>query len=375
MRDQKASGSSTLPPVTDRATSSTGGSGLKGEAGSGQGTAGALAADAWLAAIVEGCDDAIIGKDLDGIVTSWNPAAERLFGYAGAEIIGRPISILAPPGRENEMPAILDRLRRGERVERYETMRRRKNGRLVEVSLTVSPVRDPSSGQIVGASKIARDITERKRAEEVVRMALQERQLALRELNHRVKNTLQLVSSLLRLQAARITDEVAAREFDRAHRRIDAVARTHAALYQGDEGKVRTADFGALLRELCESLSGMLVEAGEAVAVRVETDEAQLPADTAIPLALIANELVTNALKHAFPLRRGEVSVAFRVDPDGRCRLVVADTGQGLPESEPEDGLGLRLVRALVGQLGSKLTVENRPGLRITVAVPPRDRG
>jgi PAS domain S-box-containing protein len=115
-----------------------------------------------LAAIVESADEAIASKNLDGIVTSWNPAAETLFGYAAAEIVGRHISILAAPGRENEMPAILERIRRGEKVERYETMRRRKDGSLVEIALTVSPIRD-ESGRIIGASKIVRDITEQKR--------------------------------------------------------------------------------------------------------------------------------------------------------------------------------------------------------------------
>jgi PAS domain S-box-containing protein len=115
-----------------------------------------------LAAIVESADEAIASKNLDGIVTSWNPAAEKLFGYTAAEIVGRHISALAAPGREDEMPAILKRIRRGEKVDRYETMRRRKDGSLVQIALTVSPIRD-ESGRIIGASKIARDITEQKR--------------------------------------------------------------------------------------------------------------------------------------------------------------------------------------------------------------------
>jgi PAS domain S-box-containing protein len=125
-------------------------------------------AAAWLAAIVESSDDAIVSKTLDGTITSWNPAAQRLFGYAADEVVGRPISILAAPDRENEMPAILERIQRGERVQRYETIRRRKDGNLVDVSLTVSPIRDQTGG-IVGASKIARDIIERKRAERALR--------------------------------------------------------------------------------------------------------------------------------------------------------------------------------------------------------------
>ena len=121
-----------------------------------------------LASVVASSDDAIISKDISGIVTSWNASAERIFGYTSEEMIGSPISILAPPQREDEMPAILERIKKGERIEHYETARKAKNGDLIDISLTVSPVRD-SSGKIVGASKVARDITDRKRADERLR--------------------------------------------------------------------------------------------------------------------------------------------------------------------------------------------------------------
>jgi PAS domain S-box-containing protein len=117
-----------------------------------------------LAAIVESSDDAIISKDLNGAITSWNSAAERIFGYTAAEVLGRPVSILADPDHRNEMPEILAQIRQGRRVEHYETHRRRKDGQIIDVALTVSPVRN-ADGQIVGASKIARDITERKLGE------------------------------------------------------------------------------------------------------------------------------------------------------------------------------------------------------------------
>ena len=121
----------------------------------------------YLAAIVESSDDAIIAKDLNGVITSWNRAAERIFGYMAAEILGKPVSILAAPGHHDEMPDILSRIKRGERVEHYETRRCRQDGQIIDVSLTVSPVRD-ADGRIVGASKIARNISDRKRAEKVL---------------------------------------------------------------------------------------------------------------------------------------------------------------------------------------------------------------
>ena len=138
-----------------------------------------IALQAYLASIVESSDDAIIGKSLDGIVMSWNRSAERIFGYTAEEMIGRPMSQLAVPGQQEDMTWILDRVRNGERIDHYETVRQTKDGRVIFVSLCVSPIRD-TAGKIVGASKIARDITERKRAledrlraEERLRLALE----------------------------------------------------------------------------------------------------------------------------------------------------------------------------------------------------------
>src|SRR6476659_954284 len=117
----------------------------------------------WLAALVESADDAIISKTLDGIITSWNKGAERIFGYTPDEVIGKSITILIPEDHEDEEPAILARLKAGERIEHYETIRVRKDGSQVDISLTVSPIIGPG-GQIIGASKIARDISESRRA-------------------------------------------------------------------------------------------------------------------------------------------------------------------------------------------------------------------
>ena len=141
-----------------------------------------------LAAIVASSDDAIISKDLEGIVRSWNKGAERLFGYAADEIVGKSIRTVIPPGRHDEEDDILDRIRRGEHIEHFETIRLRKDGSQVWVSLTISPLKDVR-GKVIGASKIARDMTERRRAD-------QHRKVLMGELNHRVKNTLAIVQSI-----------------------------------------------------------------------------------------------------------------------------------------------------------------------------------
>jgi len=119
----------------------------------------------WLAAIIDSADDAIISKTLEGIITSWNKGAERIFGYTADEVIGKSVQILIPDDHPDEEPRILARLRAGKRIEHYETQRVRKDGSLVDISLTVSPIKNPD-GKIIGASKIVHDITERKRAEE-----------------------------------------------------------------------------------------------------------------------------------------------------------------------------------------------------------------
>ncbi|OAP39934.1 histidine kinase [Sinorhizobium glycinis] len=144
----------------------------------------------YLAAIVESSDDAIVAKDLNGIITSWNKGAERLFGYAADEVLGKSITVLMPPGYENEEPNILRRIRNGERIDHYQTTRRRKDGSLVDISLTVSPVRD-AAGRVVGASKIARDITEQRRAAEALAARLRE-QAALFRLTERLHRALDI---------------------------------------------------------------------------------------------------------------------------------------------------------------------------------------
>lgn len=143
-----------------------------------------------LAAIIESSEDAIISKNLDGIITSWNSGAERLFGYTAAEAIGRPVSMLIPPERIEEEPGIIARIRRGERIEHYDTVRRRKDGGQIDISLTVSPIKD-DDGTIIGASKIARDVTQRKHAE-------QRQQLLVGEVKHRIKNLLATVQAIAR---------------------------------------------------------------------------------------------------------------------------------------------------------------------------------
>jgi PAS domain S-box-containing protein len=177
-----------------------------------------------LAAIVESSFDAIVSKDVNGVIKSWNRGAERLFGYTADEIIGKPVTTLIPADHLDEEPQILARIRSGERVESFETIRQRKDGSLVPVSLTVSPVRD-ASGRIIGASKIARDISASKESEQRIHMLM-------REVNHRVKNQYSVILSMIRETNKRsATPEVFERQ---VRERIMALARSHDLLVSGD---------------------------------------------------------------------------------------------------------------------------------------------
>jgi PAS domain S-box-containing protein len=144
-------------------------------------------------AIIESSDDAILSKDLHGVILSWNQGAERLFGFTPEEAVGRPVTIIIPLDRLDEEPAILEKIHRGERIEHFETVRQRKDGSLVDISLTISPIRN-SRGKIVGASKIGRDITE-------LRKARDRQHLLMREMSHRVKNLFALSGSIVGLSA------------------------------------------------------------------------------------------------------------------------------------------------------------------------------
>src|SRR5581483_7594537 len=169
-----------------------------------------------LASIVESSDDAIVSKDLDGIITSWNNAAERIFGYSASEAIGQPITLVIPEDRQSEEGEILSRIRRGERIDHFETIRQRKDGSLINISLTISPVKD-ADGTVVGASKIARDITERKRNQEKI-------SVLAREAEHRSKNILSNVQAIINLSQSDTSESLK----EVISGRIQAMANVHS---------------------------------------------------------------------------------------------------------------------------------------------------
>lgn len=312
---------------------------------------------ALLAAIVDSSDDAIASKDLAGIVTSWNRSAERLYGYTAQEMIGHSIAILAAPGREDEMPAILARIRRGERVDHFETVRRRKDGSLVEIALTVSPIRD-QRGQIVGASKIARDIMGRRKAE-------QARELRVRELRHRVNNLLAMVGAIADQTSV---EKNSAREYrDDFIGRLDALTAAHEAAF---ETEART-DLAALVARLLEPYVG----GAWGRAVKVDPGPPMiLPRERIQPLAFVLHELATNAVKHgALSTPRGRVRLAWATEEstDGH-RLHLEWQERGGPAVAPpsSQGFGLKLINFTAAALGGEIELVFSPeGLEATIGV------
>lgn len=322
-----------------------------------------------LAAIVESTNDAVLSKSLDGVIESWNAAAQRLYGYAPEEVIGRPITVMIPPDRIDEEREMRARVRRGDRFENIETVRVCKDGRRVEVSLATSPLRD-EQGRITGISVIARDISEAKRAERALKASLEEKEVLLREIHHRVKNNLQVISSLLRLQARGISDEQARQELAESRDRVRSIALLHERLYQSKD--LARIDMGTYARELMASLL-QTYALGDAVAVEVHSDGVFFAIDMAVPVGLVLNELVTNSLKHAFPPGAPErpwIRVAFHQEERGMA-LIVSDNGVGLPdgpaaEAKPKS-LGLDLIRMLARQLDATFVLESNGGTRATL--------
>jgi PAS domain S-box-containing protein len=291
-----------------------------------------------LISIITSSDDAILSKDLNGIITSWNRGAEQLFGYTAEEAIGRPITMLIPAERQNEEPTILARIRSGERIDHYETVRQRKDGSLVEISLTVSPIKN-SEGEIVGASKIARDITERRRAQE-------QQKLLLGEMKHRVRNTLATVQAI----AAQTLRSAVSEERDAFLARLRALAGAHDLLTLE---RWNQAPIGDVVAGALNAFQG---SHGDRIAV-AGPKHVQLDAHKSTLLAMALHELATNAIKYgALSSEGGRVSVTWELVPESgarRVKFVWQETG-GPPVKPPRrKGFGSVLIeRALERELG-----------------------
>lgn len=306
-----------------------------------------------IAAIVQSSDDAIIGKDLDGIITSWNKGAERIYGHSAEEAIGAPVTIIMPPDRHDEEPEILERVRRGERIEPYETIRQRKHGSRIDVSLTVSAVRN-IEGKIVGASMVSRDISERKRAEERIAALA-------REAEHRTKNILATVQATIQLSHA--DTPVALKRAIEG--RLHALANCHALF-------VESRWTGADVRDLV--MQELLpYSQGDETRALVRGPDVLLEPNAAQAIAMIVHELATNAAKYgAFSTPKGHVKTEWMREPTGRFVLRWTEGGGPLVNNQPtRKGFGTLLMSRMIKSLKGETNFEWREeGLHVEIAIP-----
>ena len=307
-----------------------------------------------LAAVVEFSDDAILTKDLDGVITSWNRGAERLFGYKAEEAVGRPITILIPDDRNDEEREIIGRIRRGEHVDHYETIRRCKDGSLLDISLTVSPLKD-AAGKIVGASKIARDITEPRRA-------LERQRLLINEIQHRIKNTLAIVQAIATQTLRSSPDD-----------REAFVARLHALAGAHDLLRDDNWHQAALIDLVGKALNAFQDKHHERFFID-GPDGIFVDAQKSSMLVMVLHELATNAVKYgALSNENGQVRVVWERlgdDPAKRFRLNWQESG-GPPVSPPaEKGFGSLLIeRALQNHMGQARLDFDPQGLRCSIEI------
>ncbi|HSQ54178.1 MAG TPA: PAS domain S-box protein [Gemmata sp.] len=325
---------------------------------------------ALLAAIVQSSQDAIISKTLDGTIRSWNTGAEHLFGYSAAEAIGRSITLIIPPERLDEEQMILDKLRRGERIEHYETVRVSKEGRRIAISLTISPLRD-GSGRVVGASKVARDITLQKQAEEMLRDSDRRKTEFLAVLAHELRNPLAPLRNSLQV-AILAGDDWAAMEEAHAvmDRQLDHLVRLVDDLLDLSritKGKIELRkeriELASAVRDAVEASRPLIEASGHELAVTLPAGPVWVEGDR-MRLAQVFSNLLNNSARYTD--RGGRI--ALRVERSGRETVVtVSDNGVGIPADAVPNifemftqadrglersrgglGIGLSLVRGLV---------------------------
>jgi two-component system CheB/CheR fusion protein len=360
----------------------------------------ALPLPALLAAIVENSDDAIFSKTLDGYILTWNEAAHKMYGYRPEEVIGHHISLLLPPERPCEVEQILKRLRRGEKIDHFETTRQTKDGQVLQVSLTVSPVRD-TEGSIIAASTIARDITQSKLAEEALRsserLAVAGRMAAT--IAHEINNPLETVSNILYLLQRNPSLDDSARSYvqvaDEELRRVGQITRTTLGLYRERDTSIVPVN----LLEILETILMLYQRQIQSLGVRVERRFASVAQVDGVPgeLRQVFSNLIANAIDAlSVTGRRLIVRIRTAVDWKGSggrgVRVTIADDGPGMSaqtqaklfqpfyttKGRKGTGVGLWVSRGIIekhqGRIRLKSKVGDRHGTCFTVFLPAQSQ-
>jgi PAS domain S-box-containing protein len=325
--------------------------------------------------ILDLADDAIISVDRQFHIILFNQGAERIFDYAASEMMGQDLDVLLP---SRLVDTHRNHLRDFERSdiharrmgERREIRGRRRSGEEFPAEASISKV---SMGGETMFTVILRDVTLRTQADEVLRASLREKEALLREIHHRVKNNLQVVSSLLGLQSRSIGDEHTRKMFQESQNRIHSMALLHESLYQSES--LARIDFPEYINRLSAYLFHSFGVDRSRISFRSNLDMLYLTMDAAVPCGLIINELLSNSLKYAFPGdRRGEIFIGLKDRWAGKAQLTIADNGIGLSKDfnwTAAKSLGLRLVRTLSKQLGAQLEMDSTSGtgFHLTFAV------
>jgi two-component system, sensor histidine kinase PdtaS len=298
------------------------------------------------ARILELMNDAVVAVDGRQTIFLFNRRAETLLGYREEEVWGKPLEILAGAGRQG-------------------TIWRRKDGS--EFSAEVARSEIPWNGQTIGVY-ILHDITPRPITEERLRATLREKDVLIEEVHHRVKNNLQVITSLLGLQARTIKDPATRKKFEESRYRVQAMAILHEILYES--ASLAEIDFADYIRRLVEHLVRSY-GASARISTEVRLEALQCHRDVALPCGLIVNELLSNAFKYAFPGgKSGIIRVVLRRGPHGKVHLMVRDNGVGLPPGlnwKTSPTLGLRLVRTLARQIDADVKTSSRAGTLFSI--------
>ena len=306
-----------------------------------------------LASIVESSDDAIVSKTPDGIITSWNEGAARVFGYTGEEVIGRSITVVIPKDRQNEELEILARINRGERIDHFETVRQRKDGSSIAVSLTVSPLKN-AKGEIIGASKIARDITQQKRSQEQITALAHEAE-------HRSKNMLATVRAIIHLSQSDTTQGLK----QAIAGRIQALSNVHSLF-------VDTRWVGAELSAIAAQELAPYAEI-DRTRMRIDGPSLSLNPTAAQTMAVVLHELATNAAKYGcLSAAKGHLELTWQRRTDGQLMVRWAEKDGPVVRTPAQRGFGTRVIEQMVAQLGGQAQYEWRPeGLVCELIFPP----
>jgi PAS domain S-box-containing protein len=336
-----------------------------------------------LAAIVSSSDDAIVSKNLDGVIRSWNAGAERLFGYTAEEAIGKPITLIIPADYLDEEPAILERIRKGERVDHFETVRRRKDGRLINISLTISPVKDDLD-RVIGASKIARDITDRKDAEEARKSAeiasklLQVQDAERRRIARELHDGVGQIVAAIAMNVSRVS-----REKDQLSDEAARCVVENMSMIEQVNSDIRTVSYllhPPMLDEigLASALSwfveGFSQRSKISVTLEIEPDFGRLPQGHELALFRVVQECLTNIHRHS-----GSSTATVRLcRTEAEVKLDVSDSGGGIGQETSKKiasgvsaGVGVRGMQERIKQMRGRMTINSSTkGTSVLVTLP-----